>query len=249
MSKNKLLQLEMEKKVSLFRSENGYSGTEPIRLASLLIKKNVITLFKPLSGLLSGMAIKANEDLRFMMINQNHTLGRQHFTIAHELYHLFVQEDFTSQKCITGLFDKHNDIEERKADFFAASLLLPESGVMQLIPDKEFAKKNLVSIETLFKIQHYFSVSLKSVIFRLCELELIERSYFETYSSGIKTAARRLGYDMSLYEPGNYDKTIGDYGTLANQLYDSKKISESYFYELMNAINIDPLAPIVNDNE
>jgi Zn-dependent peptidase ImmA (M78 family) len=248
MSKSKLLHFEIDKKASIFRSENGYSGTDPIHLKSLLIRKNVITQFKPLANL-AGMAIKADDEMRFMMINQNHTQGKQHFTIAHELYHLFIQENFTSQRCITGLFDKQNDIEEKKADLFAASLLLPVQGVIQLIPDKELAKRHQISAETLFKIQHYFNVSMKAVIYRLCELDLIDKSYFDTYASGVKSKARKLGYDMSLYEPGNFDKTIGDYGILANQLFENKKISESHFYALMHTINVDPLAPLESDFE
>ncbi len=248
MNKARLLHIEINKKSSAFRSENGYGANEPIHLRSLLIRKNVITQFKPLNNL-AGMAIKTGNEMRFMMINQNHTLAKQHFTIAHELYHLFIQENFTSQTCVTGLFDKQTDIEEKKADLFAACLLLPEQGVIQLIPDNELAKKNLISAETLFKIQHYFSVSMKSVIYRLCELELVDRYYFDTYASGVKAKARNLGYDTALYEPGNFDKIIGDYGVLANNLYENKKISESHFYALMHTINVDPLAPIESDTE
>jgi Zn-dependent peptidase ImmA (M78 family) len=247
--KNNLLRLEIESKSVEFRSKNGYGTTDPIRLSSLLLKNNVITLFKPLSENLAGMAIKATEEFRFMMVNQNHVLGKQHFTIGHELYHLFIQEQFTSQKCNTGLYEKQTDMEERKADFFAACLLLPESGVMQLIPEGELIKRGLISTETIFKIQHYYSISFKSVIYRLCELDLIDKSYFDKYSSGIKNMAKNFGLDLSLYEKGNFDKIIGDYGGLANRLFNQKKISESFYFELLNAINIDPLATEENDEE
>ena len=110
MAINKFLQLEIEEKSVELRSKNGYGGTEPIILSSLLLKNNVITLFQPLSSGLAGMSIKASEDLRFMLINQKHIVGKQHFTIAHEIYHLFIQEKFESQRCITGLFDKQTDI-------------------------------------------------------------------------------------------------------------------------------------------
>lgn len=248
MSKHKQLRLEIEKKASTFKIENGIGATEPIHLSSLLLKLNVITLFKPLSDGLAGMAIKSGED-RFMMVNQNHQVAKQHFTIGHEIYHLFVQENFSSQKCVTGLFDKQKDIEELKADVFSACLLLPEVGIMQIIPDNELGSKSGISAETLFKIQHYYGVSMRAVIYRLVELDLINKSYFDSYSTGIVHQAQMLGYNKDLYQPGNFKKNIGDYGIIANQLFKNQKISESHYFELMNAIEIDPLAPIEGDDE
>jgi Zn-dependent peptidase ImmA (M78 family) len=244
-----LMRVEIEKKASAFRSENGFNETVPIHLTGLLIKKNVITLFKPLSGLFAGMAVKADNDLRFMMINQTHNIGKQHFTIGHELYHLFIQENFTSRRCVTGLFNKQSDIEETKADLFSACLILPESGIKQLVPAKELTKKNLITTTTLFKIQHYYSVSFKSVIYRLWDLGFIDKHYFDAFSGIVKSTAKKLGYNMSLYEPGNFDKVFGDYGAVANSLFEQKKVSESHFFGLLNAINVDPLAVQESDDE
>jgi Zn-dependent peptidase ImmA (M78 family) len=249
MKRNSLLWNEISEKASTFRSINGYGPTDSIELASLLLKKYIITLFKPLAEKFGGMAIKAGENLNFILVNQNHNLGKQHFTIGHEIYHLFIQENFTSQRCNTGLFDKQVDNEEKKADLFAACLLMPENGIIQLIPNAEKQKKNLISTETLFRIQQYYGLSVNAVIYRLCELEYIDTSYYEKYSNGKISTAKKLGYDIRLYKPGNADKIIGDYGPLVNRLFQSQKISESHYLELLNAIDIDPFAPCENDNE
>ncbi len=246
---NKGLKLEIEEKAVVFRNENGYSADAPIQLSSLLLKKNVITVFKPLSDKLSGMAIKTQENVLFMLINRNHIMGRQHFTIGHELYHLFVQENFNAQKCNTGLFEKQTDIEEIKADYFAACLLLPENGIKQLVPAEERPKKNLISDATVFKIQQYYRLSVNAVIYRLIELDFVDKTYYDKYKNEKKAIARKLGYDIGLFEPREEDKFIGNYGIVANELFKSKKISESYYLELMNAINIDPFAPADNDQK
>lgn len=244
-----LIKFDIENKASTFRKNNGFGETDPIRLESLLLKKNIITLFKPLSGSLAGMAIKVSDEAMFILVNCNHSLGKQHFTIAHELYHLFVQENFNSQKCLTGLFEGHEDIEEQKADLFAANLLLPELGVFELIPEKERQHKNAISAQTIFRIQQYYSVSIKAVIYRLVEFGLVDKSYFDTYASGNKIMAKKLGYDIKLYEKGNFEKSIGDYATLASSLYSSQKISESYYLELLNAIGFDPFAADEQEDE
>ncbi|MFN8417188.1 MAG: ImmA/IrrE family metallo-endopeptidase [Cytophagaceae bacterium] len=240
MNKNKRLQIEMEKKTNAFRQQFGFSPTEPIPLHNFLLKQNVLCLFREMSEGLSGMAIKM-DDMRFMMINRTHFLGRQHFTIGHELYHLFVQENFSSQRCVTGLYDKQKDDEEKKADLFSALLLLPEAGIVEFIPLEEISKGNEISLETLLKIQHYYQVSFKAVVYRLVELEFIDKDYFDKYMH-IKSKARALGYSTDIYEPTDKDVMIGDYGIIANKLYNEEKISESYFLELMNAIQVDPLA-------
>lgn len=243
MANKVLFNFEVQNNAAKFRKDFGYGETDPILLESFLFKNNILTVYKSLSPYLAGMAIKADSSTMFIMVNQNHSIGKQHFTIAHELYHLFIQENFTSQQCITGLFDSQTDIEERKADYFAANLLLPELGIFELIPKEELRKKNAVSFETVFRIQQYYQVSVNAVAFRLMNLELVDQSYFDECNRLFKKSfARKLGYDVKLYEIGNNDKIIGDYGALAKQLFYNQKISESYYYELVNAINIDPLS-------
>ena len=170
---NRSEKIEIENSAIDFRNKNGYNAGEPIHLSSLLIKLEVISIFKPLSGSFSGMAIKTPEDLRFMLINRIQTIGRQHFTIGHELYHLFIQKNFSNQRCITGYYYKQTDIEEIKADYFSACLLLPEQGIKKLIPPEETRQKNLISDVTIFKIQQYYRLSVDAVITRCKNLNLL----------------------------------------------------------------------------
>jgi Zn-dependent peptidase ImmA (M78 family) len=246
---NKLLRREIEHEASNFRSLNGYGVSDPIQLTSLLLEKNVITLFRPLSAKLAGMAIKASDEFRFMLINQNHSIGKQNFSIGHELYHLFIQEDFHGQQCITALFDQQTDINEKKADLFAACLLLPEQGVIGLIPTLERQKKNMISTETVFKIQQYYCLSINAVIYRLWEFDLVDLNFFDHFNNQKKIIARKLGYDTALFEAGNQHKVIGNYGSKVNRLYLEKKISESYYLELLNAIGVDPFEQIGIEND
>jgi len=250
MNKNNLFQLELENEAARFRKQHGFGDAEPVHLESFLIKNNVLTLYRPLSRTMAGMAIKSGDCDRFMMINSNHSVGKQNFTIAHELYHLFLQENFNSKRCITGLFDKQKDLDEKKADYFAANLLLPRLGVYELIPQSEKSSIGKVSKETTFKIQQYYGVSIKAVIFRLIDLGFADKNYYDVYQDmGKLQTARLLGYDAGLYQKGNENKVVSDYGTMASKLFQSRKISESYYFELLNSINIDPFEVFAGDEE
>ncbi len=233
--------LLLEKAAVSFRSEQGADSNEPVRLKSLLQKLNVVTVFAPLSHNFSGMALKVNlneKTDRFMLINTQQSLGKQHFTICHELYHLFIQANFTSQVCQTGLFDKKADIEEYNADIFASHLLLPTDGLIKYIPDEELSRKK-ITLPTILQIEHLYSCSRRALLYRLKKLSLITQEQYEEWSKNVKRRAVEYGFQTDLYEPGNHNTVIGDYGLLAKELYDKEKISESHYYSLLSDLGID----------
>ncbi len=236
-----MIDLLLEKEASGFRSANGLNNNEPIRLKSLLQKGNVLTVFSPLSDNFSGMAIKAEggeETHRFILINSNQSLGKQHFTICHELYHLYIQPDFSSQVCMTGQFDKKADKYEYNADVFASYLLLPTEGILENIPNEEIIQKK-ISLKTVLFIENLYSCSRRALLYRLKKLKLITLKEYEEFVIRIKRGAVENGYSTALYEPGNNNLFIGDYGTTAKDLFDQEKISQSHYYTLLTELGID----------
>lgn len=226
----------IEKQVSKFREDKGFNSSEPIALKSLLLKENILVIFRPLSENFSGMCLKDNSEHRFMLINSNQPRGRQHFTIAHELYHLFIEEKPTPHKCNPG----HNkDKVEICADMFASSLLMPETGICQLIPEKELKTKE-ISLATLLKLEHYFSVSRSALLYRLLNIGIITEPKRSALANvPVKKSAKDFGYDTTLYESANEGLVIGDFGEKARTLFENGKISESHYMELLSKININ----------
>ena len=230
-------QLVVEKQAAQFRAELGLSNTESIQLRSLLLKLEVLTVFKPLDMDVSGIAIKSGENNRFMLVNTARTLGHQHFTICHELYHLFFQTNFNYQVCQVGKFDKKSK-EEFFADLFAAKFLVPEEGIVSLIPDHEL-DQGLVSLGTILKLEQYFSCSRKALLNRLLELKLIRKKEEVAYSTQVQAHALHYGYSTKLYEKDLKVEVIGDYGNMAKKLFDQQRISESHYFELLEDIGIN----------
>ncbi|MCF8363450.1 MAG: ImmA/IrrE family metallo-endopeptidase [Prolixibacteraceae bacterium] len=215
------------------------NSIEPISFSGLLQRLDVLSLFRPLGDNFSGLSYKKGDDL-FMLINSNQSLGRQNFTIAHELYHLFYDDTFEPHICKTGLFPKgKKNINERWADIFASYLILPEEGIIQLIPDEQ-TKKNSITLPTLLKIEQTYGTSRSALLTRLQILELIDKNYQEKYSTNVKRSALQYGFNTELYEPTQPHAILGAYGSLANKLYDNDKVSEGHFNELLKAIGVDP---------
>ena len=225
----------IENYVSKFRQRVGLSDTEAVNLKSLIRKLNVLTVYRNLSPEFSGMSLKSGE-FRFMLINSDHSKGRQHFTIAHELYHLYVDSNPIPHIC--KLDGKKSD-SEQCADAFALMFLMPSAGVRQMIPDEELLSGK-ISIATILRIEYYFSVSHTAALNRLCNMGLITKTERETLKAlPIKKTAWEYGYDTSLYKPGNQGLVIGDFGEKARKLFDEGKISEGHYLELLRKIGID----------
>jgi len=218
-----------------FRLENGLSQNEAVNIKSLLRKLNILTIFRPLSEYAYGLSLKSPKGYRFILINSNNSRGRQHFTIAHELYHLFYDENPSPHICMMDGVSK----TERCANSFASALLMPEEGVVEMLSDEEYANKR-ITIAQVLRLEQYFGVSRMTMLVRLKELNLISSAQFEQLKAyPVIRSAREYGYDTSLYQPGNENLVIGDYGEKARFLFESEKISEGHYLELLNLIQND----------
>jgi Zn-dependent peptidase ImmA (M78 family) len=238
----------LEVRANKFRRLYGISDDAPIDFEQLLRALDVLTVFRPLNGDFSGMALRTKNS-NFMMVNTKNSIGRQHFTIGHELYHLFVQEVFSFQMCKTGKFDK-KDREEYNADVFSSYLLMPEAGIIKQIPEEELAWGGELSLATIIKLEHYFGVSRSAILIRLDKIGLLRTDYSK-YSKDVKKSAIEHGYSVKLYEATYDSSVVGNYGIKAKELFDKEKISESHYLSLMFdiGIDVDNLNAIEDDQE
>ena len=85
-----------------FRAKIGVSMKEPISVKTVLRKLNIVTMYRPLSEKFYGLSVKSQNGKMFILVNSASTRGRQHFTIAHELYHLFFDPNPVPHICTDG---------------------------------------------------------------------------------------------------------------------------------------------------
>lgn len=217
--------LELNYKSQEFRRNNGLGVKDPLIFKAILNKLNILTVFKPLTDDISGMVGQLKE-LKFMLINSNHSLGRQNFTIAHELYHLYYDKNF--RNTIVD-YTNNNTRDEKKANIFASCLILPD-GLIDLIPDKE-KSKNKITIPTLIKIEQYYQCSRSALLIRLKNMSIVDKEYTSDLKSNVINQAKLLGYDISLYNKGNDNNVIrhlikGERLSLLCELYGSPNVKK-----------------------
>ena len=223
---------EAEALADKFRTHVDINLNEPINVKTLMRKLGVTTMYRPLSENSYGISCKSKSGKMFILVNSATTRGRQHFTIAHGFYHLFYDDNPMAHMC-----DGKATGEEKNANMFASALLLPRGGVLSMFSPEEITSRT-VKLATILRIEQFFGVSRLNLLLRLKDLGLASEKLIEEIRSiSVKDSARAYGYDLSLYEPGNENLVIGDFGEKARILFESGKISEGHYYELLNMIS------------
>lgn len=204
-----------------FRSDIGINHSDPIDFFPLITNKikNLTIVFLDMDNDISGACYKLDCQ-KIIFINSNHPKGRQTFTAAHEIYHLFYDDTpFT-------ICNINSDDEiEKNADQFASFLIMPINALYKYKKDKEIKKWDL---NTIIDCEQYFQISHDGLLYRLKSKGEISSEEYEEYKPKIKYNALRAGYDLSLYEPyisKNY--TIGNYARLVEELCRKDLISNA----------------------
>ncbi|MFQ3905240.1 ImmA/IrrE family metallo-endopeptidase [Staphylococcus sp. Mo2-7] len=117
---------------------------------------------------LSGFYMK-KDSFPFIFVNANHSLGRQNFSLWHEVYHHYMEHQ-------NGISDfASNSIEEREAEIFAGLVLLPDEEI------KKWSEKfNIEDASIIAQMSVYYQMSFNAVVIRGMQLGKIE---FNTYKA------------------------------------------------------------------
>lgn len=229
----KLSEFEAELLAVRFRDMLHLPQDAPFPVKESLEQLGILAVFRPLSDSSFGMSIKTKEGLRFMLVNCNSTIGRQHFTIGHELYHLFYDENPQPHMC----GEEGKTPSEQSADMFASNLLLPRVGLLAMLPEG-FTPSKQLDLAIAVKMEQKFKVSRQALLYRLKRLLIISEDQLqELLLAPTREAAVRRGYDSSIYEKGNEGLLIGDYSLMATDLFEKGLISEGHYNELINVLS------------
>ena len=227
--------IELNSEAINLRKDFGEDANSPIDIFSLIHNNSDLTIvFYPMSNRVSGICIRDGSN-KIVGINSNSTYGRQRFTVAHELYHLFFHSDFKSIVCSAG-FETNKDPREKEADMFASFFLAPYEALAYFIKNKLAKKKCRLDVDDVVRIEQYYGMSRQAMLWRLVNDGYLDRENAKTMKTGIIVSAKRLGYDDKLYTPTPEAKqyaAFGRYIKLAERLKDSNIISQGKYEELL----------------
>ena len=119
----------------------------------------------------------------FIYINSYLPYEKQIFAAGHELYHLIKNghdRELLQIKDIQEDNDK-NDIEENKANLFAALLLVPDESLMKELDLLKVKNANDLDELKVIKLMDIFAVPFKTIILRLFELNILNEKETEKW--------------------------------------------------------------------
>lgn len=184
-----------------------------------------------MSDRISGLCIRTGNN-KIIAVNSSLSLGRQRFTIAHELCHLYYHDegcyvcskDFSDDKSLKNI--------EYEADMFASYFLAPYYLLTEKFRELKNDKNDLMTI--CVKLEQCFGMSHLSLIRRLHDNKLITIGEYNNLAVRKPISfSQKAGLSTKLYEPTNINKTVGKYVRLSNELLDNGLISNSKYEELL----------------
>ena len=224
--------LDLNTKAQELREMLGEDANSPVDVFSLANQIEGLTLvFYPLGDNISGMCVRDNE-IRLIAINSTMSYGRQRFSLAHELYHLFYDDESGFNVCSKRLDPKSEN--EKCADQFASYFLAPYKSLRAAI--KKVVGDNPITVQHVIALGQYFGMSHLAMFWRLVSEGYLPASAQEDYSNGVVSMARSLGYDDKLYKPTPVDmqkRTYGHYLKQVEELRQKDLVSSGKIDELL----------------
>lgn len=227
--------MDLSNKAALLRKKLGVDAASPVDIFHLVQSIDNLTLiFYPLGVNISGVCYKGKKS-KAIAINSDMSIGRQRYSLAHELYHLFYDE--AENNSVSLVLIGKGDENEKMADQFASYFLVPQISLFEFVQKiKKDRNRNKLTVEDVVKIEQYYGVSHKAMLYRLLDEGEIKNGSLKNMESGIVELAQRLGYDKSLYLPSPENKkklVLGYYIEKTRELLDKDYISEGKYEELL----------------
>ena len=175
----------------------------------------------------------------YLVLNTSKSLANNNFAIAHELYHVLVQNNSTGNTADLYLNNYDEIEEEQMANAFAGAVIMPTEDVKSVVgllekkrvPIEEEQKHPYIhELITIFALMSYYQTTYMSVVIRCYELDifdtgdsllmdiLLQNNSEEKQKELFRNMPMRKG-DVSIMEPTGED----DFEKLFDE---AKKIGE-----------------------
>lgn len=239
---NSDLCIELNYKAIKLREKFGYDESSPIDIFSIAFDIPELTLvFCDLGDNLSGICYKYD---KVIAINSSHSYGRCRFTLAHEFYHYYIEDNNNQVVCSISLSNNQSK-NDKIADMFASFFLAP----IKAFKDKtsNLTKEDIKEVD-IIRLEQYFGMSRLAILYRLKMEKLIDNDW-DKYTKNVILNAKKYGFDDNLYLKTSFgNKTFGKYLSLINELKEKDLISRGKEIELLLTAYRDDLIEGENGN-
>ena len=126
---------------------------------------------------------------------------------------------------------------EKKADAFAAYLLMPRAALADKVDSLLEKHNGNINLQDIIKIEQYFKVSHQTAVYHLSNCGYINKNELNRLLNiSVRKQAEAMGFQSDLYRPlpaGKQYCTYGYYINQAEQLFRKEIISDGKYEELL----------------
>ncbi|NLD11031.1 MAG: ImmA/IrrE family metallo-endopeptidase [Clostridiales bacterium] len=219
-------ELELNSDAIMLRKKWGQDSETPVDIFALTRLQPKVTLVNiKMDADISGVCIRDKASI-VIGINTDMSWGRQRYTLAHELYHGFIDETDATYIC-NKQFDNGKPVVEKEADEFASFFLIPYEALAQY--DRNMIKNNW-SDEEVIIAEQFFQISHQALLIRLVKNEFISGDRYEELKQlAVTGKAVNLGFSTALYRRSEDEDRYGCTGEYI------RKIQQAYERGLIGA--------------
>lgn len=136
-------------------------------------------------------------DSNYLVLNTSKSLANNNFAIAHELYHVLIQNKPASGNTGELYMNNYDDIEdEQMANAFAGGIIMPAEDVRSVVgllanirtvsQKVEYKYPYIEELVTVFALMSYYQTTYMSVVIRCYELEIFDLRDIELMDTLLK---------------------------------------------------------------
>lgn len=196
---NRKLVDEIASKVELIFSKGLHFRVKPLQSIQNYLFANTQVILAPSKSLSYGGMILYRNNTYYLHINTLQPKTYENFVWAHELYHYeFEKERIQNADEPTFINNPVLDLSERKANLFAAELLINSNSLKVFFESIKQQNPNDALETNIIRLIPYFELPYKSLVIKLAQDDLIT----------IEEAENMIDFDYRNNLPRDFDLSI-----------------------------------------
>lgn len=147
-------------------------GNSPIQNIVEMLEMNGVKVYLiDESDDIDGVSFLASSRIPVVIVNTRlKPIERIRFTIIHELAHLLLKFDDS--------VENEKKLIEKLCHRFSSTFLIPDNKVIEMIGG---AHRSYIDIKELISIKEYYGISIRAIVYRLLQMEIISQSYYQRW--------------------------------------------------------------------
>ncbi|MCT4595456.1 MAG: ImmA/IrrE family metallo-endopeptidase [Anaeromicrobium sp.] len=241
---NRLHYTDVEETLDEFYDTVNCKGDIPKLMKEIGRKLNVMIIEIPMKYDDFGAVFLNTTYSNYLLLNSNQPRNKMYFAFCHDIYHVLKgSTNYINEKReVYFNNDYTTDENERKANLFAANLLMPKVEFNKIY--RLYKSEDLSTEDIVLKLMNYFDSTFVSVLIRLFELDILKdinevKPLLEIKKDDLKKKLEKLWINTEIITPTLNDEMSHVFNMIEKEgkdLIKNQFMSEYNYYKIVERL-------------